>query len=202
MKKKQFLAVVLSAVILSIALAGCGQTVNSVAGAGNSGAVSTSQAAPGTGIKTGSAETISDGTVDSSDELAFPLGNRVDSSSFTGDVYLSSIITLDDTYNFPSTNNIIFSPGARSSWHTHGGMIILGTGGIGYYQEEGKPAQILHPGDVAFCPPGVKHWHGGSADTQFAHIAINTNPELTGLEWFDRISPEEYGQLSTETSQP
>ena len=49
-------------------------------------------------------------------------------------------------------------------------------------------------GDVALCPPGEKHWHGGSADTSFAHIAVNTNPELTGLEWFDRLSAEEYAQ--------
>ncbi len=46
--------------------------------------------------------------------------------------------------------------------------------------------------------PGVKHWHGGSADSSFAHIAVNTNPELTGLEWFDRISDEEYRQLTLE----
>lgn len=71
------------------------------------------------------------------------------------------------------------------------------TGGVGYYQEEGKPAQIIRKGDVVECPPGVKHWHGGSADTSFAHIAANTNPEQTGLEWFDRISDEEYSQLPT-----
>lgn len=68
-------------------------------------------------------------------------------------------------------------------------------------QEDGKAAQELHPGDVAVCPLGVKHWHGGSADTEFAHIAINTNPELTGLEWFDRISEEEYAQISSESSE-
>ena len=61
---------------------------------------------------------------------------------------------------------------------------------------EGKPVQILHLGDVALCPPGVKHWHGGSADSSFARIAVNTNPELTGLGWFDQISDEEYRQLT------
>ncbi|NBK19816.1 hypothetical protein D7Y41_30755, partial [Anaerotruncus sp. 1XD22-93] len=65
-------------------------------------------------------------------------------------------------------------------------------------QIEGQPVEVLHPGDVALCPPGVKHWHGGSAGTTFAHIAINTNPEKTGLEWFDRISDEEYAELPTE----
>ena len=54
---------------------------------------------------------------------------------------------------------------------------------------------------MAFCPPGVKHWHGGSADTEFAHIAVNTNPNLTGLQWFDRISDEEYDNLSLENKE-
>lgn len=66
------------------------------------------------------------------------------------------------------------------------------------HQTEGGEVQVLHPGDVAFCPPGVRHWHGGSANTEFAHIAVNTNPELTGLEWYDRISDKEYAALSTE----
>lgn len=72
---------------------------------------------------------------------------------------------------------------------------MIATDGIGYHQLEGEPVQVLYPGDVALCPPGVKHWHGGSADTEFAHIAVNTNPELTGLEWFDRISDAEYAAL-------
>lgn len=42
---------------------------------------------------------------------------------------------------------------------------------------------------------------GGSADTLFAHIAVNTNPELSGVEWFDRISEEEYNQLTTEKAE-
>lgn len=75
--------------------------------------------------------------------------------------------------------------------------MILVTGGVGYYQE-GKVAQIIRKGDVVECPEGVKHWHGGSANTSFAHIAVNTNTELTGLEWFDRISEQEYQQLPTE----
>ena len=52
--------------------------------------------------------------------------------------------------------------------------MILVTGGVGYYQE-GKVAQIIRKGDVVECPEGAKHWHGGSANTSFAHIAVNTN---------------------------
>lgn len=134
------------------------------------------------------------------EELPFPIGQRINApGSFTGTVYMSSLINNEDVYSFPQTNHITFEPGARSNWHTHGGMILLVTGGVGYYQEEGKPAQIIRAGDVVECPAGVRHWHGGSADTSFAHIAVNTNPKLTGVEWFDRISDEEYERLIAES---
>ena len=93
----------------------------------------------------------------------------------------------------------MFEPGVINNWHTHeGGQILIATDGIGYHQIEGQPVEVLHPGDVALCPPGVKHWHGGSAGTTFAHIAVNTNPDKPGVEWFDRISDEEYAKLPTE----
>ena len=331
--KKSYLTV--TALLLSLSLTACGGQAQSSTNDNNA-----ETAPPATVDQT----TADIGVVTSADELAFPLGQKIESPSFTGDVYISSMITPDDTYNFPATNNIIFAPGARSSWHSHGGMVILVTGGVGYYQEEGQPAQIIrkgdvvnipegvrhwhgatpdswfsqmvifdsnytpadgeaqedvavtdeeyanldteeyadrtvtadndfmfqraeeavdfdtfsgpayvsdilsddnaagapgmhyvvfdpgvinnwhtheggqiliatdgigyhqiegepvqvmHPGDVAFCPPGVKHWHGGSADSSFAHIAINTNPDKPGVEWFDRISDDEYAQLAS-----
>lgn len=118
------------------------------------------------------------------------------SQTFSGPAYVSEIIGADNVANAPGLHYVVFEPGVINNWHTHeGGQILIATDGVGYHQIEGEPVQVLHPGDVALCPPGVKHWHGGSADTEFAHIAVNTNPELTGLEWFDRISDEEYAQL-------
>ena len=70
-----------------------------------------------------------------------------------------------------------------------------GVGGMGYHQVEGGAVEVLHPGDVAFCPPGVPHRHGGSLAGTFAHIAVNTNPEKTGLEWKEFLSEEEYRKL-------
>ena len=57
---------------------------------------------------------------------------------------------------------------------------------------EGQPVEILHPGDVAKCPPGVKHWHGAAPNSRFAHLAANTNPDKPGVEWYDMLSKEEY----------
>lgn len=119
--------------------------------------------------------------------------------TFSGPAYVSSLIGADNAAGAPDLHYVVFDPGVINNWHTHeGGQILIATDGIGYHQIEGEPVQVLYPGDVAFCPPGVKHWHGGSANTKFAHIAVNTNPKLTGLEWFDRISDEEYAALPTE----
>lgn len=123
----------------------------------------------------------------------------VEFETFSGPVYVSSLIGADNAAGSPDLHYVVFEPGVINNWHTHeGGQILIATDGIGYHQMEGEPVQVLYPGDVALCPPGVKHWHGGSADTSFAHIAVNTNPELTGLEWFDRIPEEEYAALPTE----
>lgn len=119
--------------------------------------------------------------------------------TFSGPAYVSSLLEEGNVAGAPGLHYVVFEPGVINNWHTHeGGQILIATDGIGYHQIEGQPVEVLHPGDVAFCPPGVKHWHGGSADTTFAHIAVNTNPQLTGLEWFDRISQEAYAKLAAE----
>ena len=139
--------------------------------------------------------TTSDGTVTSEEDLAFPIGTVI-SGNFTGDVYFASMISQDDTYNFPQTNHLTFAPGARSYWHSHGGMILLGTGGVGYYQEEGKPAQIIREGDVVECPEGVRHWHGAAPDSWFSQIVIydaGYTPENSLLE--EPVTNEQYNDL-------
>ena len=82
-------------------------------------------------------ETATRGIVTDSAKLTFPLGMEIQSDTFTGAAYLSPMIENEEIYHFPQTNNVTFAPGARSGWHTHGGMIMLVTGGVGYYQEEG-----------------------------------------------------------------
>jgi len=48
--------------------------------------------------------------------------------------------------------NVTFEPGCRNNWHIHhaksgGGQILICTAGRGYYQEEGKEAIEMKPGD-------------------------------------------------------
>jgi 4-carboxymuconolactone decarboxylase len=36
----------------------------------------------------------------------------------------------------------------------------------------GEKARKLHPGDVVYIAPEIKHWHGATKDSWFTHIAI------------------------------
>jgi len=72
------------------------------------------------------------------EQISFPIGDRIDNSAFTGDAYLKPLINVDSVFNFPQANVVTVGPGAHSSWHRHGGMVVLVTDGVGLYQEEGK----------------------------------------------------------------
>jgi len=105
------------------------------------------------------------------------------------------LIPNDSTFNCP-IGNVTFEQGARNNWHKHpGGQLLLVTGGKGYYQEEGKPVQVLYEGDVVKIRPDVKHWHGATPDSWFTHIAITTNAQKGDAEWLGPATDEEYNNL-------
>ena len=96
--------------------------------------------------------------------------------------------------------NVTFEPGCRNNWHKHnaikgGGQILLCTAGRGWYQEWGKPARELKPGDVVNIPAGVKHWHGAARDSWFVHLAVQVPGENAGHEWLEPVTDEEYNKL-------
>lgn len=96
--------------------------------------------------------------------------------------------------------NVTFEPGCRNNWHIHhaskgGGQILLCVDGEGWYQEVGKPAQSLKPGDVVTVPAGVKHWHGAKKDSWFSHLAVECPGENTSNEWCEPVNDEEYDNL-------
>ena len=114
---------------------------------------------------------------------------------FVGKSYLNMLST-----DGVVIGNVTFEPGCRNNWHIHkadkgGGQILLCTGGKGWYQEWGKPAQELNAGDVVHIPAGVKHWHGAAKDSWFVHIAVEVPGENTSSEWCEPVSDEEYNNL-------
>ena len=96
--------------------------------------------------------------------------------------------------------NVTFEPRCRNNWHIHhatkgGGQILVCVAGRGWYQEWGKPARKLQPGDVVNIPPEVKHWHGAAADSWFSHLAMEVPGEACSNEWLEAVTDAEYGAL-------
>ena len=124
----------------------------------------------------------------------FPMGekNKAFAQYFVGQSYLNMLSTERVTIG-----NVTFEPGCRNNWHMHhkGGQILLCTAGRGYYQEWGKEAQELHPGDVVNIPPEVKHWHGAAKDSWFAHLAVEVPAEGASNEWLEVVNEEDYEKL-------
>ena len=131
---------------------------------------------------------------DPSDSL-FGLGqpNTAYAQYFIGNSYLNPL-------NAEGVNvcNVTFEPRCRNNWHIHhkGGQILLCTDGEGWYQEWEQPARKLHPGDVVYIAPEVKHWHGAAADEWFTHIAIEIPAPGASNEWLEPVNDDQYNSLA------
>lgn len=125
--------------------------------------------------------------------VIFPIGkeNNEYAQYFLGQSFLETLIS--DSRIPVSVANVTFEPGCRNNWHIHkdGFQLLLVTGGEGWYQEEGKEAQALKPGDVVTIYGGVKHWHGATKDSWFEHIAIGAGT----TEWLEPVTNDWYEQL-------
>ena len=131
-------------------------------------------------------------------EMVFPIGapNDAFAQYFVGQSYLQPLSSSQ-----VGVYNVTFEPGCRNNWHIHhaekgGGQLLLCTAGEGWYQEGGKPARKLQPGDVVNIPPEVKHWHGAAADSWFSHLALEVPGEDCSNEWLEAVSDAEYGNLT------
>ncbi len=52
--------------------------------------------------------------------------------------------------------------------------------------------QIIRPGDVVSCPPGVKHWHGATPGSAMTHLAVTGNVDGKSVEWMEKVTDEQY----------
>ena len=127
-------------------------------------------------------------------EMVFPIGAPNDDFAkyFIGQSYLAPLSTQQ-----VGIYNVTFEPGCRNNWHIHhaksgGGQILVCVAGRGYYQEWGKPAQELRPGDVVNIPVGVKHWHGAAPDSWFSHLAVEVPGDETSNEWLEAVDNTVY----------
>lgn len=111
---------------------------------------------------------------------------------FTGNVRVSPLFPANPTTPV-SGAYVSFETGARSAWHTHpAGQHLIVTAGAGWIQEWGGPVIEIREGDVVWCPPGVKHWHGASPTSALTHIALTGTVNGKNVEWLEKVSDEQY----------
>ena len=112
--------------------------------------------------------------------------------------WLTGSVRIDPLNTAPSparhgAARVTFEAGARTAWHTHPlGQTLIVTEGVGWTQCEGEPIVEIRAGDVIWCPPGHRHWHGATAATAMTHIAIQEAQDGKMVEWMEHVTDKEY----------
>ena len=116
------------------------------------------------------------------------------SEFFTGHVRVEPVWPASEGIT-ASGAMVSFEPGARSAWHNHpAGQRLVVTSGAGLTQEWGKPVQEIRAGDVVWCPPGVKHWHGAAPGSAMTHLAVTGTKDGKNVNWMEKVSDAQYTQ--------
>jgi quercetin dioxygenase-like cupin family protein len=116
---------------------------------------------------------------------------------FTGEVRVQPLFAEEDAAPY-SGAYVTFQPGARSAWHTHpAGQRLIVTEGLGRTQQWGGPVEEIRAGDVVWCPPGVKHWHGGSPTSAMTHVALTNVRDGRPVDWLEKVTDEQYNAAAS-----
>ena len=86
-----------------------------------------------------------------------------------------------------------FEPGARSHWHTHpAGQHLVVISGAGLTGTADGHVEEIKAGDVVWCPPQIKHWHGAAPKTAMTHMALTGALDGRNVEWMEPVTDEQY----------
>jgi quercetin dioxygenase-like cupin family protein len=86
-----------------------------------------------------------------------------------------------------------FEPGARTAWHKHPlGQTLIVTEGVGLTGIEGGDVLEFQAGDILWCPPDRKHWHGATPTSAMTHIAIQESLNGSPVTWMEHVAEAEY----------
>jgi quercetin dioxygenase-like cupin family protein len=124
-------------------------------------------------------------------DATFPKGELSTVKNHTGNIWLKELNVGDSAFD-PSIAVATYDAGAKLDWHIHpGGQVLLITEGTGFYQERGKPIQVVHKGDVIKCLPRVEHWHGASQTSGFSYIAVTPTQKGKTI-WLEPVTDKDY----------
>jgi quercetin dioxygenase-like cupin family protein len=111
---------------------------------------------------------------------------------FTGNVRIDPLNSAPEPSRV-SCARVTFEPGARTAWHTHPlGQTLVVTSGVGWHRCDGETIEEIRAGDVVWCPPNQRHWHGATPTTAMSHIAIQESLNGSPVTWMEHVTDEEY----------
>src|ERR1051325_10519370 len=111
---------------------------------------------------------------------------------FSGNVRIDNVFQRTGTARVAGAT-VTFDPGARTAWHTHPlGQTLIVISGKGWTRCEDGPIVEINAGDIVWCPPGHRHWHGATPTTAMTHIAIQEALDGKVIDWLEKVTDEEY----------
>lgn len=115
---------------------------------------------------------------------------------FTGKVRIDPLWSPKHPEAPYSGGQVTFEPGARSFWHTHpAGQHLLVMSGVGLTGVWNGEVLEFRAGDVLWCPPGIKHWHGASPTSAMSHLAVTGSlPDGKNVQWMEPVTDEQYNK--------
>ena len=112
---------------------------------------------------------------------------------FTGDVWIYDVVAAG-TAPVMQAARVTFSPGARTTWHTHPrGQALHVLSGVGWVQLDGQAPQRIRAGDSVWIEAGERHWHGAAANRSMVHLAMqNADEQGQVVTWLEAVTDAEY----------
>ena len=97
--------------------------------------------------------------------------------------YFTGNVRLDPLSHPPEPAGVALAPSrADADRHTR---LWMGQSIVG-------PKVEIRAGDVVWCPPNERHWHGATSTTAMSHIAIQEALDGKVVEWLEKVSDEQY----------
>ena len=112
--------------------------------------------------------------------------------------YFTGNVTIEWQFSRPEPARLAgalvsFEPGARTAWHSHPlGQTLIVVAGVGWTRCDGEARQEIRAGDIIWCPPGHRHWHGATMTSPMSHIALQEALDGKVVTWMEKVSDEEY----------
>jgi quercetin dioxygenase-like cupin family protein len=106
-------------------------------------------------------------------------------ATFTGTVHMDPVMSTPDMM----INTVVFTPGARTHWHSHpGGQLLIVTAGRGIVATRPGEAHVVGSGDLVWSEPGEEHWHGASPESLMIHTAVSHG----ATQWYEEVGEADY----------